>query len=77
MTIDLKFPSQEDVIVEEVARFRALSDADRMRSIRGMLAAGALLLRRSPKAAFMREYTLQQEELSRQAIREFVARHAS
>ena len=32
-----------------------------MRSIRGLFAAGGLMMRRSPKAAFLREYTLEQE----------------
>src|SRR5258707_736170 len=43
-----------DVIAEEAARFRALSPAKRVQSIRGLLAAGARMMRRSPKAAFRR-----------------------
>jgi hypothetical protein len=46
-----------------------------MRSIRGLLAAGSLLIDRSPKSAFLRDYTQQQEDAARQAIKEFVARH--
>ena len=76
MDLPIKFPSDADVIAEEAARFRALSPEDRMRSIRGILEAGALMIRQSPNAAFLREYTLQQEELYRQAVREFIARHA-
>ena len=76
MKSPINFSSDEDVIIEEVRRFRALSPEDRMRVIRGLLNAGALMLNQSPKAAFMREQTLEQENLARQAIREFIARHA-
>lgn len=76
MDIPIKFPSDAEVIAEEVARFRALSPENRLRAIRGLLAAGALMLRQSPKAAFLRDYTRGQEELARQAVKEFVARHA-
>ena len=34
------------------------------------------MMRRSPKAAFLREYTLEQENRARQAVKEFIARHA-
>jgi hypothetical protein len=71
----INFPSDVDVIAEEVRRFRALSPEDRLQSIRGLLAAGALMMRRSPKAAFLREYTVEQENLARQAVKEFVSRH--
>lgn len=76
MELPIKFPSDADVVAEEAARFRALSPASRLSAIRGMLSAGALLMRRSPKAEFMRQYALEQEELAQKAIKEFVARHA-
>ena len=76
MKLPIAFPSDEKVITEEVARFRALSPEERLRSIRALLAAGALMMQRSPKAAFLREYALEQENRARQAIREFLARHA-
>jgi hypothetical protein len=76
MKLPINFPSEVQVITEEVARFRALSPAARMRSIRGLLAAGALMMRVSPKAAFLRDYTLEQENRVRQAVKEFLARHA-
>ena len=76
MNLPLKFPADADVIAEEVTRFRALSPEQRVRSLRGLLAAGALMMRRSPKAAFLREYTQQQEDRARQAVKEFLARHA-
>jgi hypothetical protein len=76
MNVPLHFPSADEIILEEVARFRALSPEERLRTIRGILDAGALMLQRSPKAAFLREYTLQQERDARQAIKEFIKRHA-
>ncbi|MSR60604.1 MAG: hypothetical protein EXS05_23680 [Planctomycetaceae bacterium] len=76
MDLPIKFSSDAQVIAEEVARFRALSPANRMQSIRGMLAAGALIMRHSPKAAFLRDYTQDQENRARQAVKDFIARHA-
>jgi hypothetical protein len=75
MDLPVKFPSDAQIIAEEAARFRALSPAMRMEQIRGLLAAGALMMRRSPKAAFLRAYTLEQENRGRQAVKEFIARH--
>jgi hypothetical protein len=76
MQLPIAFPSDAEIIAEEAARFRALSPADRLRSIRALLAAGALMMQRSPKAAFLLEYTQEQENRSRQAVQEFLARHA-
>ncbi len=76
MDLPIRFPSDVEVITEEVARFRALSAEDRMRSIHGLLAAGTFMMKLSPKAEFLREYTLEQENRARQAVREFLARHA-
>jgi hypothetical protein len=69
------FPSDEEVVVEEVKRFRALSPEGRLHAIRDLLAAGALMLRQSSKGKFLREYTLEQENRWRQAVKEFIARH--
>ena len=76
MNIPIKFPSEADVIVEEVKRFRSLSQEDRMQSIRNILETGALMMRLSPNADFLRKYDQDQEELGRQAVKEFIARHA-
>ncbi len=38
MDLPVKFPSETEVILEDVARFRALSPAERMLAIRGLLA---------------------------------------
>jgi hypothetical protein len=76
MKLPIKFPTDEEVIIEEVRRFRALSPVERIRFIRDMLDAGELMMRQSPNAEFLREYTLQQEELAHKTIKEFIARHA-
>jgi len=34
------------------------------------------MMQRSPKAAFLRTYSLEQEERAKQAVKEFLARHA-
>jgi len=76
MNLPIKFPSEADVIREEVARFRALSPLERLAYIRGMIAAGALMMRQSPKADFLRRYTVEQENLAQQAVKDFISRHA-
>jgi hypothetical protein len=76
MDLPIKFPSETEVILEDVARFRALSPGERIRTIRGMLADGAYLMRISPKAAWAKQYSEDQELLAQRNIREFVARHA-
>jgi hypothetical protein len=76
MDLPIKFPTDAEVIAEEAARFRALSPEDRVRLVRGLLTAGAMMLRQSPRAAFLREHTLQQEDRARQAVKEFLRRHA-
>lgn len=75
MNLPIKFPSDAAVVAEEAARFRGLSPADRLRSIQALLAAGALIMRQSTKSAFLREYSLEQKNLERQAVKEFISRH--
>ena len=75
MDIPIKFPSETEVILEDVARFRALSLADRIQSIRGMLNFGARLKKMSSKSAWLNQYSEEQELLAQRNIREFIARH--
>jgi hypothetical protein len=77
MDLPVKFPSEAEVILEDVARFRALSPGERIRRIRGLLADGAFLMSISPKADWARQYTEEQELLAQRNIQEFIARHAS
>lgn len=76
MDLPIEFPSETEVILEDVARFRALSPADRIQTIRSMLAGGRHLMKISPKAAWAEQYTEEQERLAQRNIREFIARHA-
>lgn len=76
MDSPLKFPSNADVIAEQAARWRALEPDEWIRSFRGILRAGSLLLRQAPNKEYLRQYRLEQKELARRAIRELIARHA-
>jgi hypothetical protein len=40
-----------------------------------MVNAGAMMMHRSGKVAFTREYARQQKEFEQRAIKEFIARH--
>ena len=75
MDLPIKFPSETEVILEDVARFRALSPEQRMRSLHGLLRTGARLRRIAPKAAWAAEYAQEQELLAQRNIEEFIARH--
>lgn len=76
MDLPIKFPSETEVILEDVARFRALSPSERIRAIRSLLVDGDFLMSRSPKAEWARQYAEGQKRLERQSIREFIERHA-
>ncbi len=43
MDLPARFPSETEVILEDVARFRALSPSERIRAIQGLLADGEFL----------------------------------
>ncbi len=75
MDLPVKFPSDTEVILEDVESFRALSPDERLRCLRGLVNAGALMMRISPKAAWLEEYSVEQEQLTRRNIQEFLARH--
>jgi hypothetical protein len=75
MDLPVKFPSETEVILDDVARFRALSPEEQLRCFRGMVNAGELMLKNSPKAAWLEEYSDEQERLAQRNIREFIARH--
>lgn len=75
MDLPIKFPSETEVILDDVARFRALSPSDRVGVIRGLLRTGDRLLQISPKAAWAAKFIEQEENLAQDRIREFLARH--
>lgn len=76
MDLPVKFPSETEVILEDVTRFRGLSSPDRIRAVRGLLAAGAHMMSISPKADWAREFAAEQKRVERRRILEFVERHA-
>jgi hypothetical protein len=76
MDVGVKFPSETEVILEDVQIFRALTPLEQVETIRGLLADGARLMTISPKADWAKQYTLEQELLAQRNIREFIARHA-
>lgn len=75
MGFPLQFPNSADVIAERAARWRALTPEEWMRSYRGLLRAGEVMLRRAPNKEYLRQYRLEQKELARRAIKELIARH--
>jgi hypothetical protein len=75
MHLPIKFPSDTDVILEDVARFRAMSQEEQVRAYRGLLHSGFQILRISPKADWARQYAEELEVLAQRNIREFIARH--
>ena len=75
MDLPVKFPSETEVILEDVGRSRALTPEERVRSYRGFLASAARIARRSPKAGWAAKYAEEQEALARTSILEFLRRH--
>ena len=72
----VSFPSDAEVIAEEVVAFRELSPRERAEAVRGLITAGAHLMRISPKSEFLEKYSVEMHNQSRQAVKEFIARHA-
>jgi hypothetical protein len=75
MDLRVKFPSETEVVLEDVARLRAFAPQEQLRAIRDLLAVGELILQRSPKGAWARQYAQEQQLLERRAIRGFLSRH--
>jgi hypothetical protein len=75
MDLPIKFPSDTEVILEDVARFRALTPKEQIQTIRGLLNAADHIRRSSPKAEWAKQYAEEQELLAQRNIREFIARH--
>ena len=75
MDLPVKFPSETEVILEDVARFRALSPRERIRAIQSLLADGAFLVSISPKAGWAKKYSDEQKLLAQRTIRDFIERH--
>lgn len=75
MDLPVKFPSETEVILDEVARSRALSPRDRVRAYRGFLISSSRIASKLPKAEWARQYDEEQELIAQRNIREFITRH--
>jgi hypothetical protein len=75
MELPVKFPSDTEVILEDVARFRALPPEERIRAIRSMLADGEFLISKSSNPAWAKQYSEEQELLAQRSILDFITRH--
>ncbi len=75
MDLPVRFPSEAEVILDDIASFRALTTAERLGCLRGMVDAGASMMRRSPRAAWLEADAAEQERLARRNVREFLGRH--
>lgn len=71
----VRFPDEGDVIAEDAADFRAMSPFMRLKAIADTLSAGEMIIRMSPQSEYMRNRSVELEELEQQAIKEFIARH--
>ncbi len=75
MNLPIRFPSDVNVITDEVARFRALSDEDRVRTLGELFRAYHFLAERSSRPEAVARLAREDEERSRAAVEEFVRRH--
>jgi hypothetical protein len=75
MDLPIKFPSETEVILEDVARFRARTSNEQVQILLGLVKAADRIRRVSPKAAWAEQYNAEQEILAQRRIREFLARH--
>jgi len=75
MDLPIRFPSDAEVIAEEVARFRALSDEDRVRTLGELFRAYHFLAGRSARPEALARFAREDEDRNRAAIEEFVRRH--
>ena len=75
MDLPIKFPSQQEVIDGEVARFRALSPEERVRELDEMFRLYHFLVAQSRNPELIARMAEEEEERGRKAVFEFAARH--
>ena len=75
MKLPIKFPNDLDAIAEDVARFRALSNEDRVRELDECFKTYWFLINASGRAQQLVDFALEEERLSHLAIQEFAKRH--
>jgi hypothetical protein len=76
MNLPVKFPSDAEVIAEEVARFRALSPEGRVGALGKAFELYHFLAATSGRSQVVARLGEEDEARQRRAIEEFVARHA-
>ena len=76
MNLPIKFPSSDEVLLEEVARFRALSPERRVAALGSMFQLYHFLAAASGRFQAVARVGEEEEARQRKAIEEFVARHA-
>ena len=72
MDLPIKFPSETEVILEDVARFRALPPSERVQALVSLLGVETVSSRSHPGAAWVVQYTEEQEVLAQRRTREFL-----
>jgi hypothetical protein len=75
MNLPIRFPNNVEVITEEVARFRTLSDDERVAALGELFRAYHFLAARSESPEEIARFADADEERSRRAIEELVKRH--
>ena len=75
MDIPIKFPSQTDVITEEVAQFQALSPEEKIHELEEAFHLFHFLVTNSPNPELVWRELEEEEERGRKAVLEFAARH--
>jgi hypothetical protein len=75
MDLPIKFPSDAEVVADEVARFRALSPEQRVRALGEIVRLYHFLASNSARPETVARLAEEEEALGRKAIKEFIARH--
>ena len=75
MNLPIKFPTNVEVLDEEVSRFRSLSDENRIAALGEMFHVYHFLTDQSARSGEAAQIDQQEEELARDNLKEFVTRH--
>jgi hypothetical protein len=75
MELPIKFPSDDEVLLEEAARFRSLSPAEQCRSLDDMYRLYHFMMRRNDHPERAMRFAEEDEARGRAAILEVAARY--
>jgi hypothetical protein len=75
VNVPIRFPAAADVIADEAAHFQALTDEERVKTLGELFRLYHFLLAQSDRPEALARLASEDEEQSRRAIEEFVARH--